>query len=130
MLSDAPEPPAYLAGKILRGIQKEERHRATRQILVSTLLLVGSMAATILSVFDLNDKLSQSGFLTFASLFVSDFSLATANFRELAWSLVESFPAIPAGLFLGSMIFVIWFATLAVKKISVGRHGRFELFAS
>jgi hypothetical protein len=130
MLQDAPEPPEYLTRRILERIQKEERRSMMRQFFVSISLFAVSMAASAFYIFDLNAELSRSGFLSFASLFVSDFSLALANFHELAFSLVESFPALPASFLLASMIFAVWFAALAAKKMNVMRRSHFRFLAS
>jgi hypothetical protein len=125
MLRDAPEPPEYLTRRILERIKKEERRSAMRQFFVSASLFAASAVASAFCVLDLDRELSRSGFLSFASLFVSDFSSAIANFHELAFSLVESFPALPASFLLASMIFMVWFAALATKKMNVVRRSRF-----
>jgi ABC-type antimicrobial peptide transport system permease subunit len=125
ILRESPEPPAYLAGKILRSIEREERKRVFRQIAVSGVFLFVSLGSAVASVMDLGNKLSQSGFLSFASLFHSDFSFAMINFRELSSSLVESFPAISAAFCLASAAFVLWFGMRLISEAGVIRRNRF-----
>lgn len=125
ILRNAPEPPSYLAGRILRRIEKEERQKAFRQMAVSGVLLAVSFAASIASLFDLGSRLSQSGFLSFASLFGSDFSFAAANLRELFLSLEESFPAISAAFCAASIAFVLWFGMRLMNEAGVVRRNKF-----
>ena len=70
-------------------------------------------------------ELSHSGFLSFASLFNSDFSFAIANLRELAMSLVESFPAFSAALCLASIGVAIWFGARLAHEANVARWNKF-----
>jgi hypothetical protein len=112
ILRNAPEPPSYLAGRILRRIEKEERQKTFRQMAVSGALLAVS-------------RLSQSGFLSFASLFGSDFSFAAANLRELFLSLEESFPAVSAAFCVASIVFVLWFGMRLANEAGVVRRNRF-----
>lgn len=130
MLQNAPEPPEYLSRKIVQGVRNEQRRMVKRRLFVSSLLFTASAALAVLCVLDFNAEISRSGFLSFASLFVSDFSLAVANFHELSLSLVESFPAVSAGFLLGSSVIAAWFAIRAVRTIVMVRRHHFKLLAS
>jgi ABC-type antimicrobial peptide transport system permease subunit len=125
ILHDSPEPPAYLAARILRRIEKEERRKAFRQMVVSGAFLAASFASFVASLFDLGAKLSQSGFLSFASLFGSDFSFAMANLHELALSLEESFPAMSAAFCIASVVLAVWFGARLMSEAGVIRRNRF-----
>jgi asparagine N-glycosylation enzyme membrane subunit Stt3 len=125
ILSGAPEPPSYLTGKILRSIENRERKKALRQIAVSCVLLFASLGALAASAMDLGSELSRSGFLSFVSLFRSDFSFAVANLHELFLSLVESFPAISAAFCLASVGLVLWFSVRIVHEAIFARHNKF-----
>lgn len=125
MLHRAPEPPAYLAGRILRSIELEERKRIYRRIAASALFLVASLGATVASIMDLGTQLSQSGFLSFASLFNSDFSFAVTNIRELSLSLVESFPAISGAFCVASIGLVLWFGIRLISEAGTARRNNF-----
>ena len=125
ILSGTPEPPSYLAGKILHAIEDGERKNAFRQIAISCVLLFASLGALAASAMDLGSELSRSGFLSFISLFRSDFSFAMANLREMSLSLVESFPAISAAFCLASIGLVLWFGVRIVREAMVARHSKF-----
>ena len=127
ILQQAPEPPAYLAGRILRRIEKEERRKTLRQMAVSGILLVVSFAAGAASFIDMETRIAQSGFLSFASLFGSDFSFAMTNIRELFFSLAESFPAMSAAFCIVSVAFVLWFGARIAKEAGIIRHNRFAM---
>lgn len=127
ILYKAPEPPRTLTGKILRSIEHEERKKAFRQVIVSGILLFVSLGSTVASIMELGNELSQSGFLSFASLFRSDFSFAVANLHEMFLSLAESFPAIAAALCLASIGFAVCFAVRLVGEAMVVRHSKFAM---
>ena len=127
VLRQSPEPPAYLTGMILRKIEKEERRKTFRQMIVSGVLLVASFAASALSMMDLGTRLSESGFFSFISLFGSDFSFAMANGRELFFSLTESFPAISAAFCIASIAFVVWFGMRLTREAGTIRRNKFAM---
>lgn len=125
ILHGAPEPPVHLAEKILRSIEKEERKRVFRQITVSSVLLLVSLGVAVASVMDLGIELSRSGFLSFVSLFGSDFSFAIMNLHELFLSLEESFPAVSAAFCIASTAFVLWFGARLVNEAWVIHQNKF-----
>jgi small basic protein len=127
ILRQSPEPPAYLAEKVLCSIRKEESKRIRRQIAVSGMLLVVSLGSAVASMMSLGGELSRSGFLSFVSLFSSDFSSVTANFREVFFSLIESFPAVSAALCIASVAFVLWFGVRLVNEAGTIRRNRFAM---
>jgi hypothetical protein len=127
ILSQSPEPPAYLAGMILRRIEKEERRKTFRQMLVSGILLICSSVSFVASAMDMGTRLSRSGFLSFISLFGSDFSFATANIKEVSFSLIESFPAMSAALSVASITLVLWFGVSLIKEAGIIRRNGFAI---
>ena len=127
ILRQSPEPPAYLAGMILRRIKKEERRKMFRQMLVSGILLIVSFAASVASLMDMGAKLTRSGFLSFVSLFNSDFSFAIANIREVSFSLIESFPATSVALSIASITLALWFGVRLIKEAGIMRRNGFAI---
>ena len=122
---DAPEPPSYLASRILRSIEREERKKIYRQIMVSAALLTVSLGSAVASVMSLGAELVHSGFFSFASLFASDFSFAITNLHELSLSLVESFPAISGAFFLASIGLAIWCSMRLMTEAGIVRQNKF-----
>lgn len=122
ILLSPPQPPAYLVAKILRAIDREERQRIFRRMAWSAGFLTLSLGAAGASVADLNNELSRSGFLSFLSLFGSDFSFAAGHFGEMAFSLGESFPALAAALSLASIGLVLWFGVILIREASIARR--------
>ena len=127
ILRQSPEPPAYLAGMILRKIEKEEQRKTFRQMAVSGVLLVASSVASAFSIMDLGTRLSQSGLFSFASLFGSDFSFVVTNIKEVLFSLIESFPAMSAAFCIASVVFVLWFGMRLTKEAGVIRRNKFAM---
>ena len=127
ILHQSPEPPAYLAGRILGRIEKEERKKTVRQAVISCGLLFVSFASSVASAMDLGTRLSHSGFLSFVSLFGSDFSSVVTNGREIFFSLMESLPALPAAFCVASIAFVVWFAVRLLKETVTIRRNRFAV---
>jgi hypothetical protein len=125
MLHGAPEPPAYLAERILRSIEREERNSVYRRITVTAACLVVFLGSSIASLVNLGAELSRSGFFSFASLFNSDFSFAVANIHELFLSLVESFPAISGAMCLMSIGLALWFSMRFLFEAGAIRHHSF-----
>ena len=89
-------------------------------------LFIASAGAVVLAYFNLVSALTQSGFLDFASLFFSDFSVAMANFQDFAFSILESFPVFSTAFLVACIIAVIWSATHFFNDIAEVR-GRHEL---
>ena len=125
VLHAAPEPPAYLAGKILRSIEREERKKVRREMMLSVAFLLLSLASAAASMVALGGELARSDFFSFASLFGSDFSFAVANFHEIFLSLVESFPAISGAVFLASVGFAVWFGVRLIAEAGTARKNHF-----
>jgi hypothetical protein len=131
ILSSPPEPPEYLVAKILGALDREERTATVRRMAWSGGFLVISLGAAAASIVKMESDLSQSGFLSFLSLFSSDFSFAIAHFRDMAFSLAESFPGISAALAFASIGLVLWFGVRLAQEGALVRreHGMSRLFS-
>lgn len=127
ILDQSPEPPAYLTGMILRKIEREERRKTFRQMVVSGVFLAASFVASVASLMDLGTRLSQSGFFSFVSLFGSDFSFAMTNIKEIFLSITESFPPISAAFCIASVTFVLWFGMRLTKEAGIIRRNKFAV---
>jgi hypothetical protein len=124
ILRQSPEPPAYLVARILHSIQKEEQKKLHRQIAVSGTLLCVSLGSSVASIMNFGTELSHSGFISFISLFGSDFSFAAMDLREIFFSLVESFPAVAAALCAASVAFALWFGMSLIKEAGTIRRNK------
>ncbi len=125
ILSASPEPPARLAERILRSIDREDQRRLRQRIFASSALFAGSLVVTATSLMSFDHDLARSGFLSFLSLFGTDFSFVAANLRDVAFSLAESFPAFSAAFSLAGAGFVAWFASRLFRETAALRKGRF-----
>ncbi len=85
-------------------------------------VFTGSFAVAIASFLNFGSQVAHSGFLSFASLWFSDFSAAMANLPDMVSSLVDSFPIIPAALVLGGVAFAIWSAGKLMGEVGVMRQ--------
>ena len=127
--ADMPAPPAGLTKKILLRIEREERRRFVMKTAVFGAALLGSCLLVGYGWMTVVAEASRSGLLAFASLFVSDFSLATASFSDFILSIVESFPVFPAALFLSGVFFVIWSAARFMNEVMLTRKHIFSVFS-
>ena len=116
ILHDSPEPPAYLAARILRRIKKEERRKAFRQ-------MVGGRLAGFVRI--VRRKLVRSWHqlrnpVSFRLLpCLVRLSFAMANLHELALSLEESFPAMSAAFCIASVVLAVWFGARLMSEAGV-----------
>ena len=114
------EPPENLSGRIIARIRLETRKAAWRLscllggaavLAFSGLVWLGTMLAS---------EISASGSMQYLSLIFSDTGLALSNWREIAFSLIESAPAQAAGLFV-LFLFVLLFVARSLAG-SVTRY--------
>ncbi|MDE2018983.1 MAG: hypothetical protein KGJ13_01400 [Patescibacteria group bacterium] len=121
---DGPEPSDTLAPRILHCIEDRERRDLRMKMAVFGAMFMGSLSAAVAGFLNFGAQVSQSGFLSFASLWFSDFSAAIANWSDMLSSMVESFPALPAALVLGGVAFAAWSAGKLVSEITLMRMHR------
>jgi len=125
--TDMPAPPAGLAKKILLCIKREERRRFLTRTVALGAALAGSMALVVYGGVAVAADASRSGFISFASLFFSDFSATIASFSDFIFSVVESFPVFSAALLLSGVFFAIWSAAAFVDEMALLRRHTFRL---
>lgn len=105
-----PSVPDGLEGKILRRVRRLERRRLIVRAGVFGTVFAASLAGLSVGFLSLINSLSQSGFLSVSSLLFSDFSSAMANFQDFLFSMMDSFPVIPAAAVVAGLIVVVWSA--------------------
>jgi hypothetical protein len=122
-----PVVPEDLKPRILSCIRRAERRRLAIKMAGFGAAFAGSVGLGVFGFMRTAAEASQSGFLSFASLLVSDFSLAAANLSDFALSMVESFPAFSAALLLTGVFFAIWSAARFANEIALLRgNGRMQ----
>ena len=94
----------------MRRVVAAKRRTLALKALGFGALSVASLSLLVAAYFNLMAALVQSGFLNFASLFFSDFGMATANFQDFAFSILESLPVFSITLLVGGLIAVVWSA--------------------
>ncbi len=124
-----PEPPAELVKNILLRIEREEHRRLAMNTAAFGAVLLGSLVLAGYGWMAAAGEASRSGLLSFISLFLSDFSVATANLSDFMLSVVESFPVFPVALFLSGIFFAIWSAARFVREIVLTRTHVFSAFS-
>lgn len=101
--------PAGLLDKVLLRIETERRLSVLRRrLLVSGALLVSSVAALVFFSRLLWADLASSGFGEYLSLFFYDFRYIAADWKDYALTLLETLPALSAGIFLGASLAVLY----------------------
>src|SRR5665213_1733902 len=121
---DMPEPPTGLDRKIMLKIERYERRVLIAKTAGFGTLFLGSLAFMVAAYLNLASALAQSGFLSFTSLFFSDFSVAITNFQDFAFSMLESFPVFSASFLIGGVIVAIWSAAHFMKDVTQVRSYR------
>ena len=112
-----PEPPKDLNHRVMRRVIATKRRALALKAAGFGSLFAGSLALLAFAYMNLTAALTQSGFLSFASLFFSDFNVAMANFQDFMFSILESFPVFSAAFLVGGLIAVIWSATHLLRDI-------------
>lgn len=119
-----PALPEDLKPRILLCVRRAEQRRLALKMAGFGVAFAGSVGLGVFGFIRAATEASQSGFLSFASLLVSDFSAAVANFSDFALSMVESFPAFSAALLLSGVFFAIWSAARFADEVALLRgHG-------
>jgi hypothetical protein len=113
--------PDDLKPRILLCIRRAEWRRLALKMAGFGAAFAGSVGLVVFGFARTATEASQSGFLSFASLLVSDFSAAVANFSDFALSMVESFPAFSAALLLSGVFFAIWSAAKFANEVALLR---------
>jgi hypothetical protein len=116
-----PEPCEGLAGRIMLHIEQHERRALRIKAAFFGVAFTGSFSIAIASFVNFGSQVSHSGFLSFASLWFSDFSTAFANLPDMLSSMLESFPALSAALVLGGVAFAVWSAGKLISEIGMMR---------
>jgi len=112
-----------LVDQIMLRIGREARRRLAMKATAFCAVLVGSTALAAYGFRTMVAGASHSGFFLFSSLLFTDFSAAAASFSDFAFSLLESFPLVPALLLLSGIFFAIWSAARFAHEIaSLRRH--------
>ncbi len=120
----AHEPSSHLEDLIMKRILKEEKKRATRGVSIFSVF----SAISIWGSFSLGEYLwstiHTSGFLQFASLIFSDWSLVLSHGNNFLLSLAESFPVIELSIFLAAMVAAIWSISYLLADFKIIRMNR------
>ena len=103
-----PEQPADLTRKTLLAIARYERRVLVAKTVGLGVMFAVSVGIVVRELAATGAQLGQSGFFQFASLFFSDFGMATHNVPDILFSMLESFPIFSAGLAIGGLMVAIW----------------------
>lgn len=113
------EPPTGLLEKILKRIHREERTLVLRKVFIFSATLVGSFIGFIPSVKMLFSDFTQSGFLNFSSLFLSDFSTVMAHWQSFLMVLLETLPVISLAFFLAVLLLFLQSIRSLSKNVKI-----------
>lgn len=101
--------PDDLLDKVLLRIETERRLNALRRrFLFSGVLLIGSVITLTFFFRLLWVDLTSSGFGEYLFLFFYDFRYIAADWKDYTLTLLETLPALSAGLFLGISLAVLY----------------------
>ena len=116
--TDAPEPPAGLAGTILARIERRERRILMFKIAATASVFAASLFLVWMGFGDFRSAVARTGFLQIGSLLFSDFSVTVANLPDFALSMLEAFPVFSTSAILFGAVFAVWSGAAMVDEIS------------
>ncbi len=112
------EPPSGLFEKIMYRIREEQRVFAIKQrVAVFSVIMIASMIAFIPAFKLVQTDLSESGFLQFLSLVLSDFGVVITYWHSFFMSLLETIPAISLTILLAVVFAFLGSFKLWIKDI-------------
>jgi hypothetical protein len=126
---EAPEPPAGLAKAILVRIERREKRVLIAKIVASVCAFGVSLVVVGVGLADFRASIAETGFLQFASLIFSDFSMIISDLPDFTLSILESFPAFSAAAMLAGAGFAIWSLAAIVDEVSAVAHRKFSLLS-
>ena len=89
---DIPEPSEQLFFRVRAAIEKQRLASIQKQAWVIGTLFFGSGVAVVFAFSAMTVDFSQSGFLEFVSVFISDATVAMVARESFVFALLESFP--------------------------------------
>lgn len=111
------DPPPHLVAAVMARVHQlasaQARRIFWRAVALATLAVGGLVPATLAVVH----QASTSGFFEYLSLFGSDYGAALANWRDYAYSLVESLPIVALAL----TLLAIFVLMVAVRRAATAR---------
>ena len=113
------QPPKGLLKRILKRIHKEERLLAFRKVIIFSIMLTGSLVGFVPSLKMLLSDLGSSGFDSFFSLILSDFSAVVTYWQSFTMILLETLPALSLALFLAVLLILLQSIKSLTKKLKI-----------
>lgn len=114
---EAIEPPAGLAEKIIRSINKRKIRNSRITLFFSLTAMLVSIACLYPASRLLISEFSHSGFGQYASMIFTDSGLALAYWKELSISIAESAPLSGIIAVLLSLLAALWAIRLIAKNV-------------
>ena len=102
------EPPAGLRERILTRIAVAKRRVARIRLALFLLVAMVSLFLLILALSVAQNALKTTGFPQYFSLLFSDGALVLAYWKEFAYSLAESIPALESAFVLSALLVFLW----------------------
>ncbi len=119
-----------LAERIIVRLSSYEQKRARRNIVLFSVLSVGSAIGAVFSWEYAQQAFTSSSFFQFFSLIFSDGKIVLANLGDYLWSLAESIPALNIALLLSSVLLCVVSAVFLISAIKRNYHGNITTHSS
>lgn len=118
--------PPDLLNKVMSAINNERaRLVVIRNLVIASLAGVGAIFSSIFAWISLSREFTASGFGRYFSLVFSDIKIVLPNWQDFSLSLLESFPATNAAVFIAVIVILmvsVKFIVIYGAKISAYRH--------
>lgn len=114
-------PSHELYTRVVSRIRNAEKSKARRRVFFLGFISILSAIALIPAWNELQGELQQSGFFEFVSLAFSDFSLVAQYWKDFAFSLLESLPAVGLAATLAALLVFLSSIRLVLKSFLILR---------
>ncbi len=112
----------FLADRIMAQIARETRRRLVIKTAAFGVLLASSVALMVSAGFADASAAYGTGFFAFFSLIFTDFRAVMADFSDLAFSLLDSFPVFPSIALLAGAFSAVWSAAGFASELALFRR--------
>lgn len=110
------EIPADLGDQTAKAVFLKRREQARLKLGFLSGVVLGTAVALIPLSRSLYTGVIESGFSQYLSLILSDHTALLADWRELAWSLLETAPLFGLSAFLATCLVLVWTGSQAVSQ--------------
>lgn len=112
------EPSAGLEEKISRKIVLEKSWQMKKRLIFADVLMLGSLGSFVFVVLNFWNGIAKSEFWSLAKLVFTDAGIVANNWMDFSFSILETFPAAHAAVFLAPVFLLLLSTNFYFKSIN------------